>query len=225
MRFLIPKQHYPHLANLVTASDSDIAGLSNALAATPPTADLQSAISKKVDGPIGTSKPAEILDVLVSLRLLWDSLAPIQIDAFAADICESMEATGDKDLKKPEDGWGRFKANLSRLLSHDGLWMAAKAAELFHGGHEQTYCRSRIFTDARPMFRADLSAGPVAFAIVHTLQITVHKGEGDKELSIALRAGELRKLRDVIDRALSKETALRATLSKSEAPALATSEE
>jgi hypothetical protein len=100
-----------------------------------------------------------------------------------------------------------FRDFLVEVLSMPTMVVTAKAIDVLTS-HQRIYLGGRIFSDVRPVFGVDVSAGPIAAVIVHTLRISVRDGQDYTDLYIALDSSDIQALRVVLDRATEKELAL-----------------
>ena len=107
----------------------------------------------------------------------------------------------------------------NRLFSLKESFGVATRAHWLTRQQDNTYCFSEITTDLRPVFdEADESA--IAAGIVHNLRISYHKHASDGDFFVALDATDLRELRQQIDSALKKDTALRKLASGMDLPVM-----
>jgi hypothetical protein len=85
--------------------------------------------------------------------------------------------------------------------------------------NERLLCsdNSRIVTDMRPIYGADVKDSPDAAVITHLFKLAFHEGPEMelKENYFAMNTADLRVLRRLLDRALAKDESLRAKLKKS----------
>lgn len=93
--------------------------------------------------------------------------------------------------------------------------------------NERNYHTAKAVTDLRPVFPRDLKGGPVAFAIVHTLQITYSVGAGDEEADffVAMDEPDLDNLLAVLQRSKDKVEAIKAQFASTQMPYLTTNRE
>ena len=75
-------------------------------------------------------------------------------------------------------------------------------------------------TDARPVFAVDASGPPEAFVVSHTLKFDIHEEGEDREWFVALNSADLVALKNVIDRALEKQSSLTKALRPTAVPIL-----
>ena len=106
-----------------------------------------------------------------------------------------------------------LEANLLRLLSVEKLLIGQKASMLLVE-QDKIFSDARIITDLRPVFETDVARPLLAVAISHNLKIEFVEGREGREVYISIDTNDLHKLRNLIDRAIKKDTQLRLTLSQ-----------
>ena len=151
------------------------------------------------------------------LASLYRAREETPVDQFVDDVCDAAQAMEKGPLRPKDDDWDSFKRDLTALLSSDqSLGITAKANDI-RSQHQNVYCKARILTDIRPVFRQDVGVEPPAGVIVHTLRFTTHPG-GDfstsKDFYVALDALDLKELKKLVDRAVQKEATLRSLISQ-----------
>jgi hypothetical protein len=125
----------------------------------------------------------------------------------------------DGALGAPSDGWASFETRLAQLLSEKSLGISAKAGDVAMQTSRHVH-GLRVLTDARPIFGENAKDGPRAFAILHTLQIEYYEDGQNREWFISLDADDVDNLRNISERAIAKESSLRASLERSDLPVL-----
>jgi hypothetical protein len=144
----------------------------------------------------------------------------MEIGALTEELCEAARATRkpELDLKGSErDAFAKFVGDL--LAMDRSLGTIAKGRDLLTE-NQRCYCQARIVTDVRPIFAADAGSGPQASVVVHMLKISYHEGRDLKDFFVALDSDDVKELRLILDRSLSKAEALRQTLAKTGMPCL-----
>ncbi len=71
---------------------------------------------------------------------------------------------------------------------------------------------SKILSDLRYVFKSDPEEEPYGAVIVHLLKLTYHEDTEHKEFFVAMDDGDLRHLKEVIERAEKKARTLRRKL-------------
>jgi hypothetical protein len=155
------------------------------------------------------------LFAVYSVLIFDEKMAPDEAASlFIADVRKDAKA-----YTPPADGWDAFKRRLVRLLSIKTLGVAAKAANVAYQSLRHAH-GLRVLTDARPVFGSDVNDGPIAFTILHTLQIDYFEDGQNREWYISLDADDIESLRAAANRAAGKETALRSLLARLGLPIL-----
>jgi len=84
--------------------------------------------------------------------------------------------------------------------------------------HEHVWHSARVLTDLRPVFGADPKQAPAAAVIIHNLKIAHQAGREIREFFVALDNQDLRKLQEVLERAVKKEASLSSVAEKAGLP-------
>jgi hypothetical protein len=219
MALRIPDSERGPLSKLLQMTAAELEALQDALSVMPPR--LRADKLAADIGPRLSIEPARLREVVQSLiALYWvrdtQKLSPAD---FASSLAEAIEAEKDERLVAPTSGWPAFKEALTRLLALRSLGVTAKGLYLAYQYPRHVH-RSRILTDARPVFLDAVDDGPAAFVINHTLQITVHEEGDDLEWFACLNAEDLEQLKDAVERALNKQKSLKALLTRTEVAVL-----
>ena len=167
--------------------------------------ELVQSISRRLMLDVG--KVRELLLLLSSLVTTRESYGA-GVDEFVEALHSAMEATGRATLV-PSD-WAAFENAMGEALSSDSaVSLTFKALDLLND-HQRTYWYSRILTDLRPIFRAEVTEPPAAMVVVHTLKLGYRDGDATRELFVAMDSFDVRGLIATLERAISKEESLRA---------------
>lgn len=159
-----------------------------------------------VDGLPG----ATVQQIVDTLKHLYETrvIADVPVTEFVSDVCEALRETDELSSSAEQ----QFRERLTRLLDIESMNVAAKAFSLY-GEHANIFCDARILTDMRPVFGENVSDGPAAYIVSHTLKIAYHGTVGRiEELYVGLASEDLVELRIVIDRAEAKAKSLRKAL-------------
>lgn len=124
-----------------------------------------------------------------------------------------------EELGLSQDQQGQLKERLLEFLSIKSLAVTAKAANVMTS-HERIFRKARILTDVRPIFEEDDSGHPAAAVVIHMLKITYQQNDGDAHFFVALDTEDVRKLRDVLNRADKKAANLQSLLEATNVPYL-----
>lgn len=215
-QFRVPREQYLGLAKLLQLPETTVQELIAALRDTRPTLPRREFVAR-ITSTVDTD-PTEldaILDVLLALYWLRMDLA-MSLSDFVDAVTQAMVATNQPELQ-PTDTWS---ARLSSLLQfEDTVGTIAKGAYLA-AQYEHSVHDVEIFTDLRPIFRADLEAQPAAAIVTHNLKITYHEGSELREFYVALGPRGMRHLRNVVARADRKAKRLLSLLESASLPVL-----
>jgi hypothetical protein len=140
-----------------------------------------------------------------------DRLGPsVGLSEFVDALIEAATRSAAPSLASIEN-WDSAKRRLTRLLEMETpLGISAKAMDVM-SETERLYCRGRVVTDLRPIFAIDTEQPPVGVVILHSLRLNYHAGP-EKDVAqffVTLEPDDLKSLRALIDRAISKEASLR----------------
>jgi hypothetical protein len=149
----------------------------------------------KVDQPEG------IVRALISLNVTRTH-TDVEIDEFVDDVIRSL------DFK--EVAPSQSKERLTKLLSSEPISTNVKALQL-QQDHERLFLRSRIFTDARPVFGTDVKNAPVTILITHMLKLSYYEEGEARDFYVALDAEDIANLKDALARAEDKAASLTKT--------------
>lgn len=214
MPLRIPPPFKTPLADLIAMRREDRQRLIDIIQTAPAVQDrakLAARIASETE--LDEERAAGIVSMLMSLyRVIQDT----PIDEFVGEVCDAMRTSGKVEAKEVD--WSSFKQDLTTLLSSDETFgVTAKALDI-RKQHPHVYCNARILTDIRPVFKVDAADAPTAAFVMHTLRISTHD-EGDfstvKDFFVSLDADDLKELRRLIDRAITKQTALKSLIDDS----------
>jgi len=124
-------------------------------------------------------------------------------------VCDALNELDDDSLKPADGDWDKFKTHFKLLLSMDSTIGISFKAFRLSIQNEKTYVDANIFSDIRPAFSLDVERGFDTAVIIHNLQIEYHTDRTHKEIQIALDCEDIRKLKELLDRAENKEASMR----------------
>lgn len=219
-RLKIPDQYHSGIASLLSLKDESIHLLISAIQSVPPTLrpkDFIARVASKAPG-IDIKVIGQIIGTLVALYQVRSDKGD-SIPEFSEEISKAIERSDSKDLKSvnkdPEFLKQRF---LKLLVLEKSLGVVSKAIGVLTE-HDHVLVDSRILTDFRPIF-TNPEEPPAAAVIVHMLKIGyTHNGEYE-EFFVAMDTADIKKLRDLLDRADQKAHSLRSVLKKADLPCL-----
>ncbi len=211
MPLRIPPAFKRPLADVIAMRREDRQQLIDIIRAAPAVQDRATVAARIAsETELDKQRAAGIVSMLMSLyRVIQDT----PIDEFVGEVCDAVRTSGEVEAKEVD--WSSFKQDLTALLSSDETFgVTAKALDIRNQqGH--VYCDARILTDIRPVFKADAADGPTAAFVTHTLRISTHdKGDFStvEDFFVSLDADDLKELRRLIDRAVTKEAALKSLI-------------
>lgn len=215
-RIRIPDYYYKGIACLISLDDAGYSLLEDALSKAVPSlyrGDLVSYVAEQVT--IDKDDLEEIVQFLLSLYRVR-SIREADVSELITDVQQSLQAEQKLDFAPKDGNWSVLTKRLDYLLRLDqSLGITAKAFDVM-SQHDHLFVGlgTRIMTDIRPVFLDDLSQPPTAAVIVHTLKIVYHSGEDHKEFFVALDTDDVNELRNLLDRADQKASALQEILKR-----------
>lgn len=220
----IPRNHLGPLARLMALPASAQMQLVDAFKAAPPPTLRTSSLAKHVAPSIKEITEDELRGVLQMLTGMYVARIETGLSAeeFADQLCSLAKVAKYEDvqLEPADQDWRGFSERLAAILSCDhSLGVMSKALRVTTD-HPHIYCKARLRTDLRPVFGPDPADGPHAGAIVHQLCISYHVADDLDDFFVALDSDDIRKLRDILDRALAKEASLKSIWRKTGIPVL-----
>jgi hypothetical protein len=219
----VPKHHVEPLSLLLRAPENQFAAFERELARAERPSSLRGLIietARRAGWP--TPQAADTLaGLLLSLSSIADSMPDMRVDEFVSTVATAAEETGEEQLRASREQWDVLRNRLERLLGpKTRLWLWAKATALFTE-QERLFCDARILTDIRPIFDRNAADGPAALSVIHTLKLILHTtSEEVQEFFIALDSDDLLTLKQTIQRAEEKQTALESLIQRTGLPLL-----
>jgi hypothetical protein len=203
----IPNRVKPNITKIQQLTDEEIAKFRNAeLKAS--SMDSSSLATSKIISTVSEVEIPDAKEIAKTIIELYKVKAEgdSTLNEFVEDICEDMKVIGDERDK--------LNKNLMELLNINTIELSAKA-EILQSEDEHTFCRAKIFTDLRPVFKKDISKGPQAMVIVHKLKLGYHEDNSNshKDFHVSLDFDDLKTLREIIDRAEQKAESLKTSIS------------
>lgn len=206
----IPEEYVPGLVQIIKMPDPTVEELSAALSRLPPslnTKSISKTVSEKIKG-VPEKDLRRIVRTLVSLYSVHASSKATFSD-FVDDILAAMARSDNRELASADKE--KTAVRLRRLLSSDALKLASKGLFL-RIEHERVFCSARILTDSRTVYSEDPTVPPTGAVITHMLKVAYHHGDRLREIYFAMDAGDLKELRELLDRAEAKAKTLEAVL-------------
>jgi hypothetical protein len=130
-------------------------------------------------------------------------------EPFMEDMREAMVAAGVAG----SDEIAAFMPVVDKLLQTPSLSTAAKARALLTDGN--SYCRSRVLTDVRPVFGTEITENPKAAMVVHHLALSYHgSGLEVSDVLVSLDSDDIEDLIGTLQRAQMKQKRLQSLLTE-----------
>ena len=111
-----------------------------------------------------------------------------------------------------ESGLKKLRANLLTIFDNPTTRLKAKSLKLLNS-NERSMTACQVYSDIRPVFKVDGKVEVEAAVVFHTLKLE-HSGDGSA-FFLSLDSMDLRKLKEALERAIEKETALSMLIAKS----------
>ncbi len=208
----IPKPHQAGLAKIIALDDESMSELYAALESTGP-ALLPHELAEKLEAKVSRIPQDDLQKILRSLIGIHQvrGAASASASEFAEEICRAVEESKLETLKLPPERREIFKQRVIKLLGcESSLGTTSKALDVMTE-HERILCGARVITDVRPVF-ADPAEKPTAAVIVHLLKISYHQDHEHKDFYVALDSSDVRKLKEILQRAELKAKSLSTVL-------------
>jgi hypothetical protein len=210
----VPARYREGIAVLSRLNDSSFLEVSDALKNAPDGLATPADLAANVENEIKALSPVDVrklISALTSLYRLRDK-ANVSASKLADDLYDAIQKEGGTLVSK-EDAEA-FKSRLTGFLNLNSLNVVTAKARELQVDVEKAFCEARILTDLRPVFGSDVSAGPMAMIVVHTLKISFHEGpKGEiKEVFIGIDNEDIAKLKETLDRAENKARSLTSRL-------------
>ena len=208
MALRIPQSQIEAFKLFAALKDEDLDAVWRALQTSEPAISvvkLAQNVLSKVDIEIGQLR--QIISVAGSLYLVRDqeglTIDQLADAAVTAAVKQSLLPSDDTDQAE------KLKERVAKFMSLDrSLGVSAKATQVLVR-HKNPFESARIFTDVRPIFTPGENPVPTAAVCFHTLELITVTDGARLSHYIALDSGDLRRLRTVIERAISKEDSIK----------------
>lgn len=211
----IPEEYQRSFAEIRGLSEEQVQELIAALESEPPTlnrSDLRSRVATKVSGTMDRGDVDRVMDTLLSLYALRESMS-LDTPGLADAISQAMDESGVEELEFDDDEERDFfKDRLVQLLGVGSFNVSARATDLLYEHEHTVHGPMRVLTDIRPIFGADPEGVPEGAVIAHTLKISYHEGRRVREFFVALDSEQVDELIGVLERASLKAGSLKRML-------------
>jgi len=205
----LPERYEPYLAEFLSLTPRELATFLRTIREEEPDlagSKLAATITDRLS--IARKRVDQVIRLLAGLQAARENLG-LSVEDFVAELRAAIEASGKPDLL-PKD-WPSFQAAITEALSAESaLAISSKALDVMLD-HERFFCSARVLTDLRPVFKSGAEQEPPAFVTIHTLKIVYHESDDKhREFFVALDRNDVKRLTDLLGRALKKEESLKA---------------
>lgn len=214
----IPRERERGLANILKLSDESICELISALKEVKPTSNLKKQ-SQSVASKVHTIPSDEVDNIISTLISLYSASEYLDSDLseIVENVCKAIEQSKFEQFKFSGEERNVFKERLLKLLNVESVSIYSKVINILRE-QNNVFCNARILTDIRPVFGAKLDNPPLAALVVHSLRISYHQGDTEKEFYIAMDSNDIQELREVLNRANLKADNLRKVIEAAKVP-------
>jgi hypothetical protein len=215
MAFLrVPARYRDGIVVLAALDDISFLEVYEALNNAPNAMATPSDLAAKVESEIkalGSEDVKKLISALTSLYRVRDK-ANISADRLSNDLYDAIQKEGGSLVSN--ENADTFKSRLTRFLNLASLNVVATKARELQVDVEKAFCEARILTDLRPVFGSDVSSGPMAMIVVHTMKLSYHEGaKGEiKEIFIGIDNDDILRLKQILGRAEDKAKTLESHL-------------
>jgi hypothetical protein len=201
----VPPRDAPILKRVAALTDEEAERFLAALAEDSVSSAMS--LANRLDAVVPELSPIKgdaILGVLFSLYSLHTTHS-----WHLKDIAESVSRSTELGLD--DEAQERLVKRLLSALALEPIAAFAKAVDVV-ADQSHILHTSRILTDVRPVFQDDPKAAPLGAVVLHTVKLEYFREGRIRRLYVSASDGDLRSLRDSIDRALAKAETLRPLL-------------
>jgi hypothetical protein len=211
----IPDEHKIALVNLARMPATQFTAMIQTLQEIEPTTSRSKVarqVSKQTGLPIKDA--SSVLAIIASLYISRERLGLSKAEDLSLAVVGTVTQDQIGDVKSGSNEAAELESRLNQLLSlEDALGPLARARDLLYT--YPTLLRfSRILTDIRPVFSSAGEPQTLASVIAHTLVLETWEGGTNREhhLFVSLDSSDLRRLQQIVQRAIAKDDALRRQL-------------
>jgi hypothetical protein len=195
--------HQEALRVLASLDEVKFASMANSLeslaVASPTVEDLSDRMLAAVpsfDEPTAAALAEAVISIIGGREVHHDPTA-----AFVDGVATST------DLALDEASQRVLSDRLMRLIGLAPVMIVGKAADVA-ADQERIFHSARVFTDLRPVFGDDPSAGPLGAVVLHTLKVDYLRNGVVEDVYVVMDNEDLETLASVIDRARAKNTSI-----------------
>ncbi len=160
-----------------------------------------------------TLTDAERRDMVLALAsmLRVQRSAEVSPRMFGGDVWASLQAEVPQSITSFDQE--EFVSRIASLMELSSLDITSLRVFDVKQEVERNFCKVKILTDIRPVFKKDPQETPVDMAIIHHFQIGYHDGMGQhKEFYVSLDGRDLEMLKKAVADAESRSETLERTL-------------
>jgi hypothetical protein len=205
--YIIPTPYISGFENMVKIPDNELEKFAQAISETE-IGDSVESIMARTDGLITSFSRMQthgIIAALISVVEIFEN-AKRNIEVFSKEFSESYLVSNPEATQEDVE---TLKRNLSILLkAFDNIRITSKARDVMTT-NSANFRDARIISDIRLVFDDDLQESEKLAVVVHDLSIDHYKDGKKKTFFASMDLSDLKKLKDVLDRAILKDSVIR----------------
>jgi hypothetical protein len=205
--YIIPTPYISVFENMVKIPDNELEKFAQAISETE-IGDSVESIMARTDGLITSFSRMQthgIIAALISVVEIFEN-AKRNIEVFSKEFSESYLVSNPEATQEDVE---TLKRNLSILLkAFDNIRITSKARDVMTT-NSANFRDARIISDIRLVFDDDLQESEKLAVVVHDLSIDHYKDGKKKTFFASMDLSDLKKLKDVLDRAILKDSVIR----------------
>lgn len=219
-QFTIPESAYEPIRNLVEMDQKDFDAFISGLTSAKPSISTP-ALSRHI-AAVCPNIPSAVISSIVSQVMTMEYLkqeSEMDADEFSVAVAASALGAASKDFEFTEQDADVLEARLAKIFQSDHILELNTKAIAVITDHDNLFLSAKILTDARPVFNDD-GSGLEAIAVVHMLRIHFQHNSLHEDFFAAMDVADIRKLKQVIERAERKAEVLKQTFKAANVPYL-----
>jgi DNA-directed RNA polymerase subunit F len=205
----IPDRYRDGLGAIARLNDKTFSEVYDALTRAPSETPSQKELAAGVAGEVTAIDGEDVKKIVEVLTSLYQvrNRANISPEKLANDVYEAVQKDAPSLVQKQDVA--EIKNRLAKFLRLESLNVVTMKAKELQMDVERQFCEARILTDLRPIFGSEVDA-PKAMIVVHSLKLGYHDAATGRheELFVAIDEEDIRKLKEVLDRAERKAKSL-----------------
>ena len=215
----IPSRLRSQLRALAEASEEQIQQLQRSLEALTPDlspGDVPDRLAVELDTWDDKEKATIAIEGVVGLAAFRAQSGENTEKVVSEVLSAAKRAEADDDEPEEwltEEQEARLQSGLVKLLSINQLDVAAKAVGVLND-NQRSFIVARVLSEIRPVFQDDVTKGPAAAVVVHSLKVEFMESGRGKEFFVTLDIRDLQSLLKIVQRALAKDQQLQKLLVK-----------